>query len=156
MGIDLSLIWILIIAFGLMMYVIMDGSDLGIGILFPFVPLTAERDLMVNTVAPVRFASAARITPMLPCPITSTVSSGSRASILIALKQVLTGSINAACSNGMSSGIRIRPDGVTPSPTIQSITRMYSANPPPEGSPVPAVVPTFLYCSHCANVCFRQ
>jgi cytochrome bd ubiquinol oxidase subunit II len=53
MGIDLSLIWILIIAFGLMMYVIMDGSDLGIGILFPFVPLTAERDLMVNTVAPV-------------------------------------------------------------------------------------------------------
>jgi cytochrome d ubiquinol oxidase subunit II len=33
--------------------VIMDGSDLGIGILFPFVPETAERDTMVNTVAPV-------------------------------------------------------------------------------------------------------
>jgi cytochrome d ubiquinol oxidase subunit II len=53
MGIDLSLIWILIIAFGLMMYVIMDGSDLGIGILFPFVPATSDRDTMVNTVAPV-------------------------------------------------------------------------------------------------------
>jgi cytochrome bd ubiquinol oxidase subunit II len=53
MGIDLSLIWILIIGFGLMMYVVMDGFDLGIGILFPFVPSTAERDTMVNTVAPV-------------------------------------------------------------------------------------------------------
>ena len=37
MGIDLPLIWAIIIAFGLMMYVIMDGFDLGIGILFPFV-----------------------------------------------------------------------------------------------------------------------
>ena len=53
MGIDLPLIWILIIAFGLMMYVVMDGFDLGIGILFPFVPLRSDRDLMVNTVAPV-------------------------------------------------------------------------------------------------------
>jgi len=53
MGIDLPLIWILIIAFGLMMYVVMDGFDLGIGILFPFVPLRGDRDLMVNTVAPV-------------------------------------------------------------------------------------------------------
>jgi cytochrome bd ubiquinol oxidase subunit II len=53
MGIDLPLIWILIIAFGLMMYVVMDGFDLGLGILFPFVPDTADRDLMVNTVAPV-------------------------------------------------------------------------------------------------------
>jgi cytochrome d ubiquinol oxidase subunit II len=53
MGIDLSLIWIVIIAFGLMMYVVMDGFDLGIGILFPFIPHTADRDVMVNTVAPV-------------------------------------------------------------------------------------------------------
>jgi cytochrome bd ubiquinol oxidase subunit II len=53
MGIDLPLIWVLIIAFVLMMYVVMDGFDLGIGILFPFVPRTGERDLMVNTVAPV-------------------------------------------------------------------------------------------------------
>lgn len=53
MGIDLSLIWVLIIGFGLMMYVVMDGFDLGIGILFPFVRQTSDRDIMVNTVAPV-------------------------------------------------------------------------------------------------------
>jgi cytochrome bd ubiquinol oxidase subunit II len=53
LGIDLSLIWVLIIAFGLMMYVVMDGFDLGIGILFLFVPDPGERDCMVNTVAPV-------------------------------------------------------------------------------------------------------
>jgi cytochrome bd ubiquinol oxidase subunit II len=53
MGIDLPLIWILIIGFGLMMYVVMDGFDLGIGILFPFVPNSRDRDMMVNTVAPV-------------------------------------------------------------------------------------------------------
>lgn len=53
MGIDLPLIWAIIIGFGLMMYVIMDGFDLGIGILFPFVPARGDRDTMVNTVAPV-------------------------------------------------------------------------------------------------------
>jgi len=53
MGIDLPLLWMFIIVFGLMMYVIMDGFDLGIGILFPFVPDRADRDIMVNTVAPV-------------------------------------------------------------------------------------------------------
>ncbi|MES2819447.1 MAG: cytochrome d ubiquinol oxidase subunit II [Pseudomonadota bacterium] len=53
MGIDLSLIWAVIIVFSIMMYVIMDGFDLGIGILFPFVPDTTERDMMMNSVAPV-------------------------------------------------------------------------------------------------------
>jgi cytochrome bd ubiquinol oxidase subunit II len=53
MGIDLPLLWAIIIAFGLMMYVIMDGFDLGIGILFPFVRDRGDRDTMVNTVAPV-------------------------------------------------------------------------------------------------------
>jgi cytochrome bd ubiquinol oxidase subunit II len=53
MGIDLPLLWALIIGFGLMMYVIMDGFDLGIGILFPFVGRREDRDTMVNTVAPV-------------------------------------------------------------------------------------------------------
>jgi cytochrome d ubiquinol oxidase subunit II len=53
MGIDLSLIWAIIIVFGIMMYVVMDGFDLGIGILFPFVRDEGERDLMMNTVAPV-------------------------------------------------------------------------------------------------------
>jgi cytochrome d ubiquinol oxidase subunit II len=53
MGIDLPLLWAIIIGFGLMMYVIMDGFDLGIGILFPFVRNREDRDTMVNTVAPV-------------------------------------------------------------------------------------------------------
>ncbi|CAG2138678.1 cytochrome d ubiquinol oxidase subunit II [Cupriavidus plantarum] len=53
MGIDLSLLWIVIIFFGVMMYVVMDGFDLGIGILFPFVPDRHDRDVMMNTVAPV-------------------------------------------------------------------------------------------------------
>jgi cytochrome bd ubiquinol oxidase subunit II len=53
MGIDLPVLWAIIIAFGLMMYVVMDGFDLGIGILFPFVRDREDRDTMVNTVAPV-------------------------------------------------------------------------------------------------------
>lgn len=53
MGIDLPLLWAVIIGFGLMMYVIMDGFDLGIGILFPFVRDREDRDQMINTVAPV-------------------------------------------------------------------------------------------------------
>ena len=53
MGIDLPLIWALIIFFGVMMYVVMDGFDLGIGMLYPFVPRRHDRDVMMNTVAPV-------------------------------------------------------------------------------------------------------
>lgn len=53
MGIDLSLIWAVIIIFGVMMYVVMDGFDLGIGMLFPFVKGERDRDVMMNTVAPV-------------------------------------------------------------------------------------------------------
>lgn len=53
MDIDLPLLWFGVIGFGLMMYVVMDGFDLGIGILFPFVKDREERDVMVNSVAPV-------------------------------------------------------------------------------------------------------
>jgi len=53
MGIDLPVIWAVIIGFGLMMYVVMDGFDLGIGILFPFIRDRGDRDTLVNTVAPV-------------------------------------------------------------------------------------------------------
>ena len=52
-GIDLSIIWAGIIAFGIMMYVLMDGFDLGVGILFPFAPDEDARDVMMNSVAPV-------------------------------------------------------------------------------------------------------
>ncbi|MDN3519600.1 cytochrome d ubiquinol oxidase subunit II [Aquisalimonas lutea] len=51
--IDLTLIWIAIIGLGVFMYVLMDGFDLGVGILFPFAPDEPSRDIMMNTVAPV-------------------------------------------------------------------------------------------------------
>ncbi|KML58169.1 ubiquinol oxidase subunit II [Burkholderia cepacia] len=50
---DVTVIWAAIIALGLFMYVVLDGFDLGIGIVFPFFPDEKERDLMMNTVAPV-------------------------------------------------------------------------------------------------------
>jgi cytochrome d ubiquinol oxidase subunit II len=53
MGIDLSLIWFVIIVFATLMYIVMDGFDLGIGILFPAVKNADDRDVMVNSVAPV-------------------------------------------------------------------------------------------------------
>jgi len=53
MGIDLPLIWAGILLFGIMMYVMLDGFDLGLGILYPFFKNKDERDVMMNTVAPV-------------------------------------------------------------------------------------------------------
>ncbi|WP_273028547.1 cytochrome d ubiquinol oxidase subunit II [Massilia timonae] len=53
MGIDTSVIWILIIFFAVFMYVLLDGFDLGIGMLFPFTPKKRDRDTMMNSVAPV-------------------------------------------------------------------------------------------------------
>ena len=50
---DLSLIWVGIIGLGVWIYVILDGFDLGIGILFPVVTDKQQRDVMMNAVAPV-------------------------------------------------------------------------------------------------------
>lgn len=50
---DLTYIWIGIIGFGVLMYVLADGFDLGVGILFPFARNDVERDVMMNSVAPV-------------------------------------------------------------------------------------------------------
>ncbi|NWN82794.1 MAG: cytochrome d ubiquinol oxidase subunit II [Halomonas sp.] len=50
---DLSMIWAMIIGFGVIMYVLMDGFDLGLGILYPFAPNEEARDVMMNSVAPV-------------------------------------------------------------------------------------------------------
>jgi cytochrome d ubiquinol oxidase subunit II len=52
-NIDLTLIWVAIIGLGIFMYVLMDGFDLGVGVLFPFAPDDESRDLMMNSVAPV-------------------------------------------------------------------------------------------------------
>src|SRR5690606_26542609 len=53
MTLDLPLIWAAIIAVGVLMYVLLDGMDLGLGILFPFAATPEERDVMMDTVAPV-------------------------------------------------------------------------------------------------------
>ena len=50
---DLSLIWAGLIATAVLLYVTLDGFDLGIGILFPFARSKEDRDVMMNTVAPV-------------------------------------------------------------------------------------------------------
>ena len=50
---DLATLWAFIIAFAVFVYVVMDGFDLGLGILFPLFPAKADRDVMMNTVAPV-------------------------------------------------------------------------------------------------------
>jgi len=50
---DLPFIWAGIIAFAVLAYVILDGFDLGVGILFPFTSSTKDRDVMMNSVAPV-------------------------------------------------------------------------------------------------------
>ena len=49
----LPLIWALLIAAAVFLYVAMDGFDLGLGILFPAFQAKADRDVMVNSVAPV-------------------------------------------------------------------------------------------------------
>jgi cytochrome d ubiquinol oxidase subunit II len=48
----LPLIWAMIIGFGIVMYVLLDGFDLGIGILFLFNKKAEHRDIMMNSIAP--------------------------------------------------------------------------------------------------------
>lgn len=50
--IDLPLIWGIIIATAILLYVLLDGFDLGVGILFPFAPSHKCRDSMMNSIAP--------------------------------------------------------------------------------------------------------
>ena len=53
MSLDLPLIWAGLIAVSVLLYVLLDGFDLGVGILFPFSHSREDRDVMMNTVAPV-------------------------------------------------------------------------------------------------------
>ena len=45
--------WAFLLAFAVFVYVVLDGFDLGLGILYPFFPEKRDRDLLMNTVAPV-------------------------------------------------------------------------------------------------------
>src|SRR5919199_2748432 len=49
----IATIWAFLIATAVFLYVVMDGFDLGVGILFPWIRGREDRDLAVNTVAPV-------------------------------------------------------------------------------------------------------
>jgi cytochrome d ubiquinol oxidase subunit II len=51
--IDIAIVWAFVIAFAVFVYVVMDGFDLGLGMLFPLFPKKEERDVIMNTVAPV-------------------------------------------------------------------------------------------------------
>nr|WP_297457379.1 cytochrome d ubiquinol oxidase subunit II [uncultured Halomonas sp.] len=50
---DLSVIWAVIIAFSIIMYVLLDGFVLGLGILYPLAPDEEARNVMMNTAAPI-------------------------------------------------------------------------------------------------------
>ena len=50
--VDLALIWYGLIATAIFLYILLDGFDLGVGILFPFAPSDQCRDRMMNSIAP--------------------------------------------------------------------------------------------------------
>src|SRR4029453_17323575 len=49
LAIDLATIWAFIIAFAVFVYVVMDGFDLGLGILYPLFPNKTDRDVIINS-----------------------------------------------------------------------------------------------------------
>ena len=53
MPLDLVPVWTVILGVGVFMYVLLDGFDLGIGILSPTAPDDDARTLMMNTIAPI-------------------------------------------------------------------------------------------------------
>jgi cytochrome d ubiquinol oxidase subunit II len=53
LGGELSLIWAILIATAVFLYVALDGFDLGVGILFPFAKDAHQRDQMQSAIAPV-------------------------------------------------------------------------------------------------------
>ncbi|MDI1351897.1 MAG: cytochrome d ubiquinol oxidase subunit II [bacterium] len=50
--IDLALIWAVLMATVILIYVLLDGFDLGVGVLFPYSPSDKCRDRMMNSIAP--------------------------------------------------------------------------------------------------------
>ena len=52
-NLDLTVAWAFLLAFAVFAYVVMDGFDLGIGILFPTIAVGPERDSAMNSIAPV-------------------------------------------------------------------------------------------------------
>ena len=49
---NLPIIWLCILIIAISLYVVLDGFDLGVGILLPFAPTENCRDTMVNSISP--------------------------------------------------------------------------------------------------------
>ena len=49
----LPVLWFGVIGFGVLMYVLLDGFDLGVGILYGFAPDREARNLVMNSIAPI-------------------------------------------------------------------------------------------------------
>jgi cytochrome d ubiquinol oxidase subunit II len=49
----LPFVWLVLIALGIYMYVLLDGFVLGTGLLFPFAPGDEDRGMMMMSVAPI-------------------------------------------------------------------------------------------------------
>src|ERR1700676_4869098 len=50
---DFVPIWTVILGFGVFLYVLLDGFDLGVGILYGFTFDRASRNLVMNSIAPI-------------------------------------------------------------------------------------------------------
>src|SRR5258706_13376656 len=50
---DFVPLWTIILGLGVFLYVLLDGFDLGVGILYGFAPDLPSRNLVINSVAPI-------------------------------------------------------------------------------------------------------
>ena len=51
--IDFVPLWTVILGLGVFLYVMLDGFDLGVGILYGFAPHTTARNLVMTSIAPI-------------------------------------------------------------------------------------------------------
>jgi cytochrome d ubiquinol oxidase subunit II len=52
-ALDLVGVWTMILGVGVFLYVLLDGFDLGVGMLYRFAPDAASRETMINSIAPI-------------------------------------------------------------------------------------------------------
>ncbi len=52
-GFDFIPIWTLVLGVGVFLYVLLDGFDLGVGVLYGFAPNRVARNLVMNSIAPI-------------------------------------------------------------------------------------------------------
>ena len=64
---DLTLVLAGVIVFGVGAYVILDGFDLGVGILFPLMPHEDARDTAIACIAPIWDGNETWLSSAVPC-----------------------------------------------------------------------------------------